>query len=173
MKRAALKRLVLLVLFASVTACGFKLRGSDYRLPDDWQVVSIETRGNLGANSELVRELADQLRLTQGVDVRRGVVPETPRIVLLKERFSNPVGSLDTLGRAQEHLLEYVVQYNFIDRAGKELLTTQRIYLRQELVHDRSPILANEREQQYLLAQLRKRMADRIIERLLAVVNRG
>lgn len=173
MNRVLPQRLLLLLVLASLSACGFKLRGSDYRLPDDWQAVSIETRGNLKPNSGITRELANQLRQAQGVDVHRGVVPETSRIVLLKERFSNPVGSLDTLGRAQEHLLEYVVHYKFIDRAGKELLTTQRIYLRQELVHDRTAILAKEREQEFLLAQLRKRMANRIIERLLAVVNRG
>lgn len=173
MNRALPQRLLLLVVLASLSACGFKLRGSDYRLPDAWQAVSIETRGNLKPGSDITRELAIQLRLTQGADVHRGVVPGLPRIVLLGERFRTSVGALDSLGRAQEHLLEYVVHYKLVDQAGKELLSAQRIYLRQEQVFSSGTILAKEREQQYLLGQLRTRMANRIIERLLAVVNKG
>lgn len=161
--------LLLIVLGLSLNACGFKLRSDDYRLPAAWQTMAIETHGNLTAHSELTRELSLRLRQTQGVTLSSG--RGLPKVVLLSEGFRNPVSAIDTLGRAREYLLEYVVYYQLVDGDGKYLVKQQRIYLRQEQSFSSSSILANEQESLYLRQQLQKRAAAQIIEKLLAVVN--
>ena len=116
--------------------------------------------------SELLKQ---QLRETQGATILEpghGV----PGIVLSSEKFRNPVSALDSLGRAQEYLLEYIVYYQFVDGSGKPLSAKQRIYLRREQSYSSTQILAKEQETAYLKKDLQHRAAERIVEIDLLVV---
>lgn len=163
--------LILLVLVPMLGACGFHLRQDDYRLPQEWMQLGIEARGKVSSNSGLVLQLQQQLRETQGATVQVGAAV-SPRIVLYSEQFRNPVSALDSLGRAREYLIEYIVQYQLVDTTGKELLPKkQRIYLRREQSYSSTQILAKERESEYLKKELQRHAAERIVDRLLAVLH--
>lgn len=140
-------------------------------MPPDWSQLSVQAKG-VSSYSDLVVLLKQQLRETQGVTIRepgKGM----PQIVLYSEQFRNPVSALDSLGRAQEYLLEYIVYYQFIDGSGKALSPKQRIYLRREQSYSSTQILAKEQESEYLKTDLQHRAAERIVERLLAMVNKS
>jgi outer membrane lipopolysaccharide assembly protein LptE/RlpB len=96
-------------LVAVVGACGFKLRDGNYRLPESWYSIGIKTGGNLNTRSPLVQELSLQLRQRYGARVELAATENLPGIVLLQEYSHNPVSALDRFGRAQEHMLEYIV----------------------------------------------------------------
>lgn len=158
--------------FTMLSSCGFHLVSNDYHLPPAWSQVSVEPGSGVSAYSDLVVLLKQQLRETQGATIRepgQGI----PRIVLSGEKFRNPVSALDTLGRAQEYLLEYIVYYQFIDGSGKPVSSKQRIYLRREQSYSSTQILAKEQETAYLKNALQHRAAERIVDRLLAVVTQS
>jgi len=157
-------------LFALLTSCGFHLVSDSYRLPPDWSRLSVQAGAGVSAYSELVALLKQQLREAQGATIGEAG-SGTPQIVLTSEQFRNPVSALDTFGRAQEYLLEYIVYYQFIDGSGKPLSQKQRIYLRREQSYSSTQILAKEQETAYLKKDLQQRAAERIVDRLLAVLN--
>lgn len=161
--------LLVLILVPLMVSCGFRLRDGSYHLPADWRVLAVETRGGLSAHSGLTVELKLALQETQDVDVRDAGATGMPKVMLLEDRFRNPVSTIDALGRAQEYLLEYIVYYKVVDGEGKEVLPKQRIYLRQEQTYSSKSILAKEQETVVLKRDLQRRAANRIIERLLAV----
>jgi len=170
MRASTARSISAILFFALLSSCGFHLVSNDYRLPPDWSRLSVETGSGISAYSDLVVLLKQQLRETQGVTIRepgRGV----PQIVLSSEKFRNPVSALDSLGRAQEYLLEYIVFYQFVDGSGKPLSPKQRIYLRREQSYSSTQILAKEQETAYLKKDLQYRAAERIVDRLLAIVN--
>lgn len=156
-----------------LTACGFKLRGDAATLPASWTRVAIDFGGNLSAHNGLVEALERRLQETHGVHIETDVAARVPRIVLMDERFNSPVSALDTLGRATEYLLEYVVRFRFIDADGKPLTEINRIYLRREQSYSSARILAKQREAEELKQSLREIAADRIIERLAGVARQS
>ena len=171
--RANVARLIpAILLFALLPACGFHLVSDTYRLPPEWSQLSVETGPGISAYSDLVILLKQQLRETQGTTIREpgsGV----PRIVLYSEQFRNPVSALDAFGRAQEYLLEYIVYYQFVDASGKELTPRKRIYFRREQSYSSAQILAKEQETEYLKKDLQHRAAERIVNRLVTIVNQA
>lgn len=168
-------RLSLLLLIAAVAttlaACGFKLRGSDHHLPEGWRALAVEVTGKASRKSGLAEALYLQLQQMPGTTVHLEAVTGLPKIILLSERLRNSVSALDSLGRAKEYLLEYVVYFKFVDADGKEILSKQRLYLREEQSYSSSAILAKERESRRLQQQLHRRAATQIIERLMATIN--
>jgi LPS-assembly lipoprotein len=169
--RASVVRSIYVILFlALLTSCGFHLVSNDYRLPPDWSRLSVKTGAGVSPYSDLVLSLKQQLRETQGATIR-DAGSGVPQIVLSGEKFRTPVSALDSFGRAQEYLLEYIVYYQFVDSSGKPLLPKQRIYLRREQSYSSTQILAKEQESEYLRQELRHRAAERIVNRLLAVLN--
>lgn len=168
---ASAARSIFAILFSVLlSSCGFHLVSNDYRLPPDWSRLSVQAGAGVSPYSDVVLLLKQQLRETQGAtisDAGKGV----PQIVLSGEKFRNPVSALDRLGRAQEYLLEYIVYYQFVDGSGKPILPKQRIYLRREQSYSSTQILAKEQESEYLRQDLKRRAAERIVNRLLAVLN--
>ena len=161
-----------ILLIVLLPACGFHLVSDNYRLPPEWARLSVETGSGISAYSDLVILLKQQLRETQGttvVESGSGV----PKIVLSGEQFRNPVSALDAFGRAQEYLLEYIVYYQFVDASGKEVTPKKRIYLRREQSYSSAQILAKEQETAYLKKDLQHRAAERIVNRLVTIVNQS
>ena len=92
---------------------------------------------------------------------------------MYSEQFRTPVSALDAFGRAQEYLLEYIVYYQFVDASGKELTPRKRIYFRREQSYSSAQILAKEQETEYLKKDLQHRAAERIVNRLVTIVNQA
>lgn len=169
MRTSIVRSIAAVLLFAMLSSCGFHLVSNDYRLPPAWSQISVKSGSGVSAYSDLVVLLKQQLRETQGATIRepgQGI----PQIVLSGEKFRNPVSAIDTFGRAQEYLLEYIVYFQFVDGAGKPVSPKQRIYLRREQSYSSTQILAKEQESTYLKKELQHRAAERIVDRLLAVV---
>jgi len=162
-----------IVLLSLVSACGFKLRGEAATLPPTWERMAIEFGGSLSAHNGLVEALERRLQESHGVHIEADPAARVPRIVLIDERFNSPVSALDTLGRATEYLLEYVVRFRFVDADGKSLTEVSRIYLRSEQSYSSAKILAKQRESEELQQSLREIAADRIIERLAGVARQS
>ena len=173
MTRNPFHLLVVLILVPLMASCGFKLRDGSYRLPAEWRELVIETRGGISAHSGLTVDLKLALQETQDVVVRDAGAKDLPKVILLEERFRNPVSAIDSLGRAQEYLLEYIVHYKVVGSDGKEVIPKQRIYLRQEQSYSSKSILAKEQESVVLKRNLQRRAASRIVERLLMTANKS
>jgi len=167
MRTGILKLASVIAFLGFLSSCGFHLVSDDYRLPPAWSTLSIEASTGFSEYSDLVVLLKQQLRETEGATVVNGGTG-FPKIILSGEKFRNPVSALDSFGRAQEYLLEYIVYYQFVDANGKTVLPRQRVYLRLEQPYSSAQILAKEQETVLLQKDLQKRAARRIVERLVA-----
>ncbi len=156
------------LLVTGLSACGFKLRGQSGELPPQWTQLAIEVRPPISAHSGLALALRQKLQQAHRAHIVTQATVGSPRIVIISEKYRNPVSALDALGRTQEFLHEYIVRYQFIDADGKALAPAYRLYLRREQSYSSASILSKERESGFLLNNLQQRAANRIIERLLA-----
>jgi LPS-assembly lipoprotein len=156
--------LLALALAATLTACGFKLRGSEgYNLPFHSIFVAIPESSAFGA--ELRRNLRSLDNLTvlssaQGAEAQLDVVSETRGKSIL---------SLNTQGRVREYLLTYTLVFRVRNGAGVELLAPSTIALHRNLAFSEDAVLAKEGEEALLVRDMQTDAVQQILRRLAAI----
>ncbi|GAA4030872.1 LPS assembly lipoprotein LptE [Actimicrobium antarcticum] len=149
---------------ATLSACGFRLRGSngEANLPfktmvlgfGDTSPLGAELRRNIRANGTAVitdRKLAD---------ASLDVLSETREKVIL---------SLNSAGRVREFTLYYKFRFQVVDNTGKQLLAPTDIILKREISFNESAVLAKEAEEGLLYRDMQSDLVQQILRRLAAL----
>ena len=161
----ALRRAIaLIVLAASVTACGFHLRGSDGRFNMPFQSIYLAFPETSPLGTELRRNL-------RGGDTDVVATPELAqaRFDVLSESRGKSILSLNSQGRVREYLLTYTLVFRVRDKAGAELLGPTEINLKRSITFNETEVLAKESEEALLYRDMQTDLVQQILRRLAAI----
>ena len=164
-KKVMVRATVALLMAASLTACGFKLRGSDgsYNMPfhsiylgfPDTSPLGTELKRNLRAGGQVV--IADKLENAEA------------QFVVLGENRGKAILSLNSLGRVREYLLTYTLSYTVRDAKGVELVPPTEVSLRRNMAFDETQVLAKESEEALLYRDMQGDAVQQIMRRLASM----
>lgn len=163
--RHALPRAVaLIVLAASLSACGFHLRGSDGRFNMPFQSIYLAFPETSPLGTELRRNL-------RGGDTKVVTEPAQAqaRFDVLSESRGKSILSLNSQGRVREYLLTYTLVFRVRDQAGAELLGPTEINLKRSITFNETEVLAKESEEALLYRDMQADLVQQILRRLAAI----
>jgi LPS-assembly lipoprotein len=162
--RAPHKKLIAaLLVAASLSACGFQMRGSNgsYTMPfhslymtfPDTSPLGVELKRNLRAGDVVIADTAAEAEA---------------QFVVLGEQRGKSILSLNSLGRVREYLLTYTLTFAVRDAKGVELLPSTEITLRRNMAFDETQVLAKESEEALLYRDMQADLVQQIMRRLAA-----
>ncbi|MFK3740462.1 LPS assembly lipoprotein LptE [Massilia sp. TN1-12] len=154
---------------ASLSACGFQLRGSNGSYTIPYHSIYI----GFPDNSQLGTELKRNLRATDQVVIADKPENAEAQFIVLGETRNKSILSLNSLGRAREYLLTYTLSYTVRDPKGVELIPATEISLRRNMAFDETQVLAKEAEEALLYRDMQADLVQQIIRRLAAAKNAG
>lgn len=168
-KKVMVRVAVAALLAASLSACGFQLRGSNgsYTIPFHSMYIGFPD------NSQLGTELKRNLRATDQVVIADKPENAEAQFVVLGENRGKSILSLNSLGRAREYLLTYTLSYTVRDPKGVELIPATEISLRRNMAFDETQVLAKEAEEALLYRDMQADLVQQIIRRLAAAKTAG
>jgi LPS-assembly lipoprotein len=158
------KTVVALAIAASVSACGFQLRGSNgsYTMPFHSIYLGFPENSALGV------ELKRNLRASDQVVIADKATEAEAQLVVLGETRNKSILSLNSLGRVREYLLTYTLTFTVRDAKGVELVPATQISLRRNMAFDETQVLAKESEEALLYRDMQSDIVQQIIRRLAA-----
>lgn len=153
-------------LLLALPACGFHLRGQQSaKFPAQLSEMRVQapSSGTL-LQADMERALVSQA----GVRIVRGEAPAAT-LNIHEERSETRPAAVAQDVRVSEVLLRYEVEFDLADAAGKALLGRQSVTLQRALSYDRFNVLAQERQTQETLTQMRQDAVQQIIRRLAVI----
>jgi LPS-assembly lipoprotein len=154
-----------LAVLASLSGCGFQLRGSggEYSMPfksiylnfPDTSSLGTELRRNL-RGGDLVAVVSDPAKAEAQFDV-------------VSENRGKQILSLNSQGRVREYLLTYTLVFKVRDAKGDLLLEPTEISLKRPLPYNETQVLAKESEEALLYRDMQTDLVQQILRRLAAV----
>jgi LPS-assembly lipoprotein len=163
--RHALPRTVaLIVLAASLTACGFHLRGSNGSFTMPFQSIYLAFPDTSPLGVELKRNL-------RGGDTKIAESPEQAqaRFDVVSESRGKSILSLNSQGRVREYLLTYTLVFRVRNAAGAEMLAPTEISLKRAITFNETEVLAKESEEALLYRDMQSDLVQQILRRLAAI----
>ena len=161
----AFRSLVLVLLVASLSACGFALRGSGGTYDMPFKTISL----GFADTSALGTELRRNLRGGDRVVVVDDAAKAEARFEVLSENRAKSILSLNAQGRVREYLLTYTLVFRVLDNKGDELLGPTEVALKRPLIFDEAAVLAKESEEALLYRDMQTDLVQQIMRRLAAV----
>jgi len=155
----------LLAVLASLSACGFQLRGSggEYRMPFKSIYLNFPDTSSLGT------ELRRNLRGGDLVAVVSSPAAAEAQFDVVSENRGKQILSLNSQGRVREYLLSYTLVFKVRNAKGDLLLEPTEISLKRPLPYDESQVLAKESEEALLYRDMQTDLVQQILRRLAAV----
>jgi len=152
------KNILLLIVFLSVTACGYHLR-SDANLPEGMKKILLQ-----GASSQLQETMKKRLKPLGGQLVE---TPAEAGIVVRvdKEKMDRRVFSLSSSGRANEYELIFNLDISLFDVEGNSLADKQKIEVSRNYFNNQDDILAKNNEELVIQDEMYKQAVQAIINR--------
>ncbi len=154
--------LVLLSLVLSISACGFRLRGS-IEVPDVLQQTHIS---GLAEFSDLNQELKRVLQRS-GSEVLLSSGNAKSIITISGENFRRRALSVDAVGQASEYELYYRFNFGIKSSDGEEIVPNQAISVTRDYQFDPNNVLAKDAEE----AQIRADMVKFSVRQMMRRVN--
>ncbi len=156
------KALVLLVMGALLSGCGFHLRGAA-TLPPDARAIFIRS-----SSAALADEIELYLR-DGGARLSRRAGDAQAILDVGQESFEQRTLSVDPkTGKEREFELTYSVEFGFKRADGTVLVKRQLVTLHRDFVFDPGQVIGKSREKSVLEAEMRRDAAQRILARLNA-----
>jgi LPS-assembly lipoprotein len=157
-----------LLLTATLSACGFHLRGDGghYTLPFPTMYIG------LPESSPLAIDLKRNIRVNGSTTVVNSA-KDADGVV---EVLSNPeatktktILSLNSNGRVRQYLLQYTIVFRVLDRQGAELLGPTTISLSRPIDFNETQLLAKEQEEALLYKDMQTDLVQQMMRRMAAV----
>lgn len=162
----AFRKLVfLLAVAATLSACGFQLRGSDGQYTMPFKSIYL----GFADTSALGTELKRNLRGGNLVNVVTDPAKAEARFEVVSEGRGKQILSLNSQGRVREYLLTYTLVFRLVDAKGVQLLGPTEINLRRPLAYNETQVLAKESEEALLYRDMQGDLVQQILRRLAAV----
>ena len=153
--------LATLFLAATLSACGFHLRG-EYAMP--FASVFVSTPGTSVVATEIRRELANI-----PTKLMVSAKDADAQLNILEDRRDRQILSLSAAGRVREYELKIRVTYQLIDSKGSVLIPTSEIQLSRILSYDDSRIIAKQQEEALLYQDMERDAVAQILRRMTAI----
>jgi len=155
-----------LMLIATLSACGFQLRGSNgqYNMPFKTIYLAFPESSALG--TELRRNLrggGDKVVVTTKPEEAEALFD------VLGESRGKQILSLNSQGRVREYLLTYTLVFKLRDAKGGELLGPTEITLKRPITFNENQVLGKESEETLLYRDMQTDLVQQIMRRLVAV----
>ncbi len=159
-----MRSLALVLVLASLSACGFALRGSGgtYNMPFKSIYLGFPETSSLG--TELRRNLRGGDRVELATDVSKAEA----RFEVVSENRSKSILSLNAQGRVREYLLNYTLVFRVLDSKGDELVEATEISLKRPLTFNETQVLAKEQEEALLYRDMQTDLVQQVMRRLAA-----
>jgi len=159
-----LSRLAAAALCATLSACGFQLRGE---APADLRSIHVTTAANSAVAVAIRRQLS-------GGPMRLAAEPgqARARIHILAENTEKSIQTLTSAGRVFDYVLRLRVDFEAADAAGHPLVERSGIEVRRIITYSETAPLAKEVEERQLFDDMRDEAAARILRRV-AVAKEG
>ncbi|CUI05774.1 hypothetical protein IV454_05225 [Massilia antarctica] len=154
-----------LVLLASLSACGFQLRGSNGQFNMPFHSIYL----GFPETSALGTELKRNLRGGDAVQVLTDSSKAETLFDVLAETRGKQILSLNAQGRVREYLLTYTLVFRLRDAKGTELLPATEISLKRSITFNESQVLGKESEEVLLYRDMQTDLVQQVLRRLVAV----
>jgi LPS-assembly lipoprotein len=161
MKRQSVIRHLGLAGLLMLSACGFQLR-QELKLPASLQVIRVEI---VDPYTAIDGYLEEALKRAGASVVMTADTPSARLRISSLSQARNPL-SVDAAGRAQEYELVYSAEFDVVDAENQQVVPKQRIDLRRDYLFDTARALGNRAEEDLVLAELQRDMADAILRRV-------
>lgn len=148
--------LIGVVIVASLSACGFQLRGN-YQLPPELQVVNLQVTDNTG---ELARTLRRSLRSSGVVLSDSG---EAPELVVSATIHQRRVLSVNAAGNAQEYELLASTAVMIPETPGGYFLPSKELEVRRDYIYESAGVLSSSDQEVQLKLEMERELARRIM----------
>lgn len=153
------RTLLVTVLSASLllSACGFHLRGQ-IDVPEDLMRMHVK-----GDDIELIRDVEKSLKFSS-IEIVDSEV-DAAVLDLSDATYRREVNGTDSNGIATNYKLKYTVNYVVYD-PEQEVIQKHKVYQDRILGYDAADILVFEREEQFLVEDMRKELVSQILRRM-------
>jgi LPS-assembly lipoprotein len=160
---------VVSVAAATLTGCGFQLRGAA-----KYNFATVHVQAPIsaalgGPGAPVVPDVIEGLA-RNGVAVKPKIEEADFSIRFLQVTFDKRVLSLSGSGRAREFELEYRIRYEFVDVRQRVWGEPGEITIRRDFSYSESQALAKEAEERQLIRDMQLDAASQILRRLQAVI---
>ena len=157
---ATLSRISLVFVLSTsllLSACGFHLRGQ-IDVPENLMIMHVK-----GDDIELVRDVESSLRFSsiEIVDSEAGAAI----LDLSDASYLREVNGTNSNGIATSYKLKYTVNYVVFD-PEQQVIQKHKVYQDRILGYDAADILVFEREEQFLIEDMRKELVSQILRRM-------
>lgn len=158
---SSIRHLALIILLATLGACGFHLR-KEAVLPAGMEKVWLQGADPL---SPLGRDLAKALQRA-GSDVVDKPGDGVAVLKITANSIGSDVLSVGGRARANEYSMRYHVEFRIDDNGGSSILPNQILELSREYTFDSAQAVAVAAEEDLLRAELQREMVQTIMRRL-------
>ena len=156
--RATLNLVLILVLIATLTGCGFQLRGN-YQLPEPLQSVSLKSQVSKELNEHMQQRFAHS-----GIKLSEEAQPIT--VHLTSDKLERRTLSLFESGQVAEYELLYQVNYQLIQ--NQRLLLERTVEVARDYQDDPNFALAKTREREMLVDEMRAEASRLILQQIIS-----
>jgi LPS-assembly lipoprotein len=154
------KAVLVVLLLALVTACGFKLRGA-VSLPEGMQKIFIEG----SSHSDLVKDLKSMLDYSQ-VELVNKINDADAVLDVSDETIKKRTISVGSRGRTRESELQYTVVYKIKNKAGEIIVPNETLFLVRDFIDDEDDVIGRLNEAELIERELKRDAAQQILRRL-------
>jgi LPS-assembly lipoprotein len=162
MKTAYLRICLMFALLATLTACGFQLRGST-ELPFRTLWVGFSDASPLGT------EFKRYIRGGTSTKLVDDPTKAEAKLTVLSESRDKEILSLDATGQVREYTLYYIFVFKVDDGKGRDFIAPTRITLKRDISVDNNTILAKQAEEDLLYRDMQSDLVQQMLRRLAAV----
>jgi outer membrane lipopolysaccharide assembly protein LptE/RlpB len=157
----SMKRIMVLgLMLATLSACGFQPRGS-YAIPDSIGTVKVS---NVDSYSALTDGL--QSMLNRSNSNKASGDANSAKLKIYSESWATTPLSIDQFAQVREYITRYSVQFDMVAADGSVLVPMQKIDLSREYTYDINVAIGNPAEQEVIQRELRRDMQAAIMRRM-------
>ena len=157
----AVRSLLIVLLTATLAACGFHLRGS---AGSDLPYASMYIA--LPETAEVRVWLERYLRGSTNTTVSDDAKTATVTFQQLSDSRDKSILSIDARGRVREYRLQMRYRFRLVDAQGREIVTPQEISMNRDMTYDDSQVLSKSMEENLLWRDMTNDLVNQIMRRL-------
>ena len=157
----AVRSLLIVLLTATLAACGFHLRGS---AGSDLPYASMYIA--LPETAEVRVWLERYLRGSTNTTVSDDAKTATVTFQQLSDSRDKSILSIDARGRVREYRLQMRYRFRLVDAQGREIVAPQEISMNRDMTYDDSQVLSKSMEENLLWRDMTNDLVNQIMRRL-------
>ena len=157
----AVRSLLIVLLTATLAACGFHLRGS---AGSDLPYASMYIA--LPETAEVRVWLERYLRGSTNTTVSDDAKTATVTFQQLSDGRDKSILSIDARGRVREYRLQMRYRFRLVDAQGREIVAPQEISMNRAITYDDAQVLSKSMEENLLWRDMTNDLVNQIMRRL-------